>query len=52
MLRISAPHFVAGVIIENGVVTEAAPILYWTRGKTDTFVKNYCEKKNWKYEVL
>lgn len=31
--RIEAPHFVAGLVVEAGVVTEAAPILGWTKGR-------------------
>ena len=34
LIRISAPHFCAGIVLDgSGHVVEAAPILQWTLGK-------------------
>lgn len=48
MLRISAPHFVAG-IVRGG---EAAPILRYMQGWTLKRIKDYCAHKGWLVEVL
>jgi hypothetical protein len=52
LLRIVAPHFVAGVIATNYVVTEAAPIVrYMLRWRTMR-VWTYCQKKGWQVDCL
>jgi hypothetical protein len=33
LYRIDVPHFVAGVVVRDQVVVQAAPILAWTVGK-------------------
>lgn len=33
LYRMVAPYFVAGVVIDKGVVTRAAPIIGWAVGK-------------------
>lgn len=48
MLRIIAPHFVAG-IVRGGA---AAPIIKYMKGWTLAQIKSYCAKKNWKIEVM
>jgi hypothetical protein len=44
LYRVVVPHFVAGVIVREGVVVEAAPILRWAVGKRllalETWAKN------------
>lgn len=47
VVRISPPHFVAGLIAVNGVVTRAAPILHWAVGKRLSEVLGYCRRKKW-----
>lgn len=52
MVRIVAPHFVAGVTVEpdeNGIirVTEPAPILHYTRGWSIATLKAYMVRKGW-----
>ncbi len=46
-MRIEAPHFVAGVVIEDGRVIDCAPIIKYMRGWTDIQVLEYCRKKGW-----
>lgn len=48
LVQVSAPHFVAGIILKDGVVIEAAPILKWTIGKTQKWLREYFIKKEWK----
>lgn len=48
MLRITAPHFVAG-IVQRGA---CAPIIKYMRGWTLREIQRYCERKGWSVEVL
>jgi hypothetical protein len=50
MIRIVAPHFVAGVVfneIERGTVVQAAPIVRYMLGWNAARVKSYCKQKRW-----
>jgi hypothetical protein len=57
LAQIRAPkpkQFVAGLVLWDGIVVEAAPIIYfmkrgkWTRSK----VREYCEAKGWTVSVV
>ena len=48
MLRITAPHFVAG-IVRGGL---AAPILRYMKGWTLAKIQAYCKAKGWHVEVM
>lgn len=49
LLRIVAPHFVAGLDVDDtGRVTKAAPIIGWMVGKTLAYVSSYCGRKGWR----
>ena len=48
LVVIDAPHFYAGLVFTDLVVTEAAPILRWAIGKDATWLGAYCRKKHWK----
>lgn len=48
MLRITAPHFVAG-IVRGGKV---APIISYMKGWTLRQIQEYCAKKKWLVEIL
>jgi hypothetical protein len=52
LYRISAPHYVAGLIVQNGIVKEAAPILGWCCFKEWSFCEKYFKKKNYTIEQL
>jgi hypothetical protein len=52
LLRIEAPHFVAGIVAENYVVRQAAPILRYMVGWRTLRVWDYCRKKNWSVTCL
>lgn len=45
--RIVAPHFVAGLLVEDGYVTEAAPILGWATGGQWSKVRSYLKRRGW-----
>ena len=48
MLRISAPHFVAGIVRGGDV----APIIKYMKGWTLAQIRAYCERKRWDVEVM
>ena len=55
LLRITAPHFVAGAVWEfnhGWVCVDAAPIIKWMVGKPPAQIRDYILKKNWSYEWL
>jgi hypothetical protein len=52
MIRIVAPHFVAGVEVVDGVVTTGAPILRYMRGWTVARVESYAKSKGWTTEWI
>ena len=49
LVQVTAPHFCAGIVIENGKSVKAAPILAWTLGKDWGYLQRYFERKNWKW---
>lgn len=52
MIRISAAHFVAGLVLdENDVVVRAAPILKYMIGWSWQRVLHYCTIKRWTCEL-
>lgn len=52
LLRVIAPHFVAGLIVTKDKVTEAAPILSWAIGKNAIWCFQYFKKKGWSTSVI
>lgn len=46
-MRIVAPHFVAGVLVEGGRIVGAAPILRWAVHKRLSELAAYCRRKGW-----
>jgi hypothetical protein len=54
LVRIEAPHFVCGIVLENEVVVEAAPIVNymleqkWSADK----VRRYIKVKRWRARVI
>jgi hypothetical protein len=52
MIRITAPHFCAGVIVEYGRITRAAPILRYMVGWSVERAIAYARGKGWKVEGL
>lgn len=49
--RIVAPHFVAGLVVDEDRVVEAAPILRWAVGmRWSGHVKPYLRRRGWSGE--
>lgn len=51
---IDAPHFFAGIVLQDDKVVEAADIVkYMRKGKwTRDKVRSYCASKGWKVSVV
>ena len=53
LIAIDAPHFYAGVVLENDIVIQAAPILKkYMIGKCRDDVIGYCKRKGWKAIIV
>lgn len=53
IVRVEAPHFVAGIILnEAGICIEAAPILRWAVGKRREELLPYFKRKKWAALVI
>lgn len=52
LVRITARHFCAGLVVRDGRVVEAAPILRWTVGKLSADVREHGRRRGWKMERL
>lgn len=52
LVRVEAPHFVAGLVIDRGTgrCVEAPPILAASIGKTAVELRAYFDKRGWKAE--
>lgn len=50
VVRIVAPHFVAGIVPHNGRVVNAAPILRYMIHWNGKRVADYCKAKGWTWE--
>lgn len=48
---IRAPHFCAAVVVRDGRVIEAAPILRRNIGRTWEGCREYFNRSNWSYEL-
>lgn len=47
LIQISSGYFCAGVVIENDLVIEAAPIVMYMKGWSHERVISYCRRKHW-----
>ena len=52
LVRVVAPHFVAGLVLREGFVVEAAPILKWAIGRNRAYLSPYFERKGWEATVI
>jgi hypothetical protein len=52
LLRITAPHFVAGIIVSTTFMNHCAPILGYMKRWNMEHILSYCEKKGWKCERI
>lgn len=49
LLQINAPHFCGGVVLRNGRVIDAPPIMGYMAANSwgESKVREYCKKKGW-----
>lgn len=54
LVRVVAPHFVAGILIDVDTrqVVAAAPILHWAVGRQLDWLLGYFVRKGWAWEKL
>ena len=52
LVRVDAPYFVAGLVVDGDTCTEAAPILRWAIGKRREFLSGYFRRKGWKAAIV
>jgi hypothetical protein len=52
LVRIVAPHFVAGIIAIDGAVFRTAPILHFTMGWDGRRVARYCDRNGWTWQLV
>lgn len=51
LVRITAPHFTAGIEVTTQVVTRVPPIMRWALHKTMHEVLDYCRRRGYKVEI-
>ncbi len=51
LVRVAAPHFVAGLVMDGDKCIRAAPILSWAVGKGRNELRAYFARKGWKATV-
>jgi hypothetical protein len=52
LAQITTPKFCAGLVLWDDKVVEIAPILRRMRGWTRDRVRDYCQRRGWKIEVV
>jgi hypothetical protein len=52
LAQIHAGHFTAGLVLEDDVVTAAAPIITYMIGWSRDRVRSYCWFKKWRVIVV
>lgn len=52
LVRVTTPHYVAGLVIEEDKVIEAAPILRWAIGHTTLFVRQRLGARCYQWELV
>ena len=52
LAQIKAPHFTAGIVLVDDVVTEAAPIVKYMIGWHRNYVRHYCQQKRWQINAI
>jgi hypothetical protein len=52
LAQVRAPHFTAGIVLWDGRVVEAAPIVGFMKRWSRDRVRAYCAGKGWKVSVV
>jgi hypothetical protein len=52
LVRVVAPHFVAGLLMQGDRAVIAAPILRWTVGKSRGELRAAFARRGWRAEII
>ena len=52
LVQVTAPHLCAGIVLEDDVCTDAAPILRWAVGRRRTELRQYFARKGWRVSIV
>jgi hypothetical protein len=52
LVRVTAPHFVAGFETDGQTIRRAAPIIKYLIGKTEAEARAYIQSKGWKASII
>lgn len=52
LAQITAPHFCAGLELDDGRVTFAAPIISYMQNWTRDRVRDYCGARGWSIRIV
>ena len=52
LVRVVAPHFVAGLLIEDGRCIAASDMLTWAVGETDYHLRTFFANKGWTATIV
>jgi hypothetical protein len=52
LVRVEAPHFVAGFVMDGNVCTRAAPIIKYFVGRPADWIRAYCATKKWRANIV
>jgi hypothetical protein len=52
LAQIRADKFTAGIVLRDGVVTEAAPIVKYMKGWRRDSVRSYCKERHWEVSIV
>jgi hypothetical protein len=47
VIQVDTGYFCAGIVVENGICIDAAPILRWAIGKREQDIKSWSRIKRW-----
>ena len=47
LYQVTAPHFCAGIVVDEYKCLEAAPILGWAVGRQRSYLRRYFKRKGW-----
>lgn len=51
LYRVTAAHFVAGLVVRGGIIVEAAPIIRWSQNTLFSEFYRYAGSKGWTVEL-
>lgn len=52
VIQVTAPHFVAGIVLRRGRCVQAPPILAWCVGWAEEGLRAYFARKGWRVFLL